>query len=96
MAGCIPVGIIKCYNGTNNPNSAIAIGTLSYFPCSLIDGIDPNSGHIGQTVRMDNSFSDVASDAWTVYSIDPDTAFPNVASTTPLTTNAHIQLLGCH
>ena len=88
MAGCVPVGMIKCYHGVTT-GGAHAIGALVYVACSLIDGITPNSGHIGQTVRRDqNIWSDVDSDAWTVYSVDPNTAFPNVPTTDPLTTNA--------
>ena len=80
--------MIKCYHGVTT-GSAHAMGALVYVQCSLIDGITPNSGHIGQTVRSDqNIWADWQSDAYTVYSINPGTAFPNVPASIPLTTNA--------
>jgi len=88
MAGCVPVGLIKCYLSALNPNSVHTVGTLQYLPCSLIDGVTPDTSHIGKTVRLDNTFSDINSNAWTVYSVDPNTAFPNATPTAPLTTNA--------
>ena len=86
MAGCVQVGVIKCYIGAPFDPTIHPVGSQNYFMCSTIDGVTPNSGHIGQTVRMDNVFSDADSHAWTVNSIDP---LPNYTSTSaPLTTNA--------
>lgn len=88
MAGCVPVGMIKCYHGLAT-GSQHAVGTLVYSQCSLIDGVTPNASHIGKVVRRDqNIWSAIDSDAWTVYSVDPNTAFPNAPATEPLTTNA--------
>ena len=86
MAGCVQVGVIKCYIGAPFDHTIHPVGSQNYFMCSTIDGVTPNSGHIGQTVRLDNVFSDAYSHAWTVNSIYP---LPNYTSTSaPLTTNA--------